>query len=547
MDKSVDYVKPELGAVISGKVVSVAKNKLVVDLNGVAVGIATGRETHDSGDTLKDLKVGDEVKTVVIEVENDDGMVVLSLKKASQATTWDNFDKAYKDGEIIEVTVSEANKGGLLIDVDGIKGFIPVSQLAPAHYPRVEDANTTQILSRLTKLIGIKLSCKIINLERSSGKIILSERAAQQGKARVSLGELKIGDKVTGRVSGVVKFGIFVTFEGLEGLVHISEIAWGHVSNPHQYAKVNDQVEVEIIGIEGDKLSLSMKRLIADPWSVIEEKYPIGSKVKGTVNRFSPFGAFVQLEDDINGLIHLSEISHEKVEDPADFLEVGQEVHAEVINIDRDEHRIGLSLKSGKKADKKKVEKEKEKEKEEKDIPAGEKTEDSEAGKDDAVDEPTDAVEEAKEEVKDIPLDDKDQESEATEDDTTKAKPKKKAAAKKKASAKKKATKKKKEEKAEDPVEDTSQDDTAADKDSEAGKDDTTEEAAAEEAPAEETEDKAEDKPDDEKAEDSEAGKDDATDEPTDEAGEVKEDEVKEDDTPEEVAEEEAPEEEKKD
>jgi small subunit ribosomal protein S1 len=275
-------------------------------------------------------------------------MVVLSLKRASQATTWDNFEKAYKDGDVIEVQITEANKGGLLIDVDGIKGFIPVSQLAPAHYPRVEDANSTQILSRLQKLVGIKLSVKIINLERSSGKMILSERAAQQGKAKASLGELKTGDRVKGRVSGVVKFGIFVTFEGLEGLVHISEIAWGHVSNPHQYAKVGDEVEVEIIGIENDKLSLSMKRLIPDPWSVIEEKYPIGSKVKGVVNRFSPFGAFVQLEDDINGLIHLSEISDQKVEDPGDFLDVGQEVEAVVINIDRDEHRIGLSLKGGK-------------------------------------------------------------------------------------------------------------------------------------------------------------------------------------------------------
>ena len=366
LDKSVDYEKPELGAVISGKVVSVSKNRLVVDLNGVAVGISSGRETHDSGDTIKDLAEGDEVKTVVIEEENEDGMVVLSLKRASQATTWDNFDKAYKDGEVIQVSITEANKGGLLIDVDGIKGFIPVSQLAPAHYPRVEDANATQILSRLQKLVGIKLDVKIINLDRSTGKMILSERAAQQGKAKASLGELKVGDKVKGRVSGVVKFGIFVTFDGLEGLVHISEIAWGHVSNPHQYAKVGDNVDVEIIGIENEKLSLSMKRLIPDPWSVIEEKYPMGTKVTGTINRFSPFGAFVQLEDDINGLIHLSEISDQKVDDPSDFLDVGEEVEAVVINIDRDEHRIGLSLKGTKsKASKKGKDEEQEEEAEE--------------------------------------------------------------------------------------------------------------------------------------------------------------------------------------
>lgn len=346
LGSSQGLTKPELGSVITGTVVSVSKNKLVVDLNGVAVGISSGRETHDSFGTMADLKEGDEVKTVVIEEENDDGMVVLSLKKASQATTWDKFEKGYKDGEIIEITVSEANKGGLLIDVDGIKGFIPVSQLAPVHYPRVEDANTGQILTRLQKLIGVKMNVKIINLDRETGKMILSEKAAAETEAKKSLGGLKVGTKVSGRVSGVVKFGIFVTFNGLEGLVHISEIAWGHVSNPHQYAKNGDNVEVEIIGIEGEKLSLSMKRLIPDPWSEIEAKYPIGTKVKGVINRFSSFGAFVQLENDINGLIHLSEISNQKVEDPADFLKTGEEVEAIVINIDRDEHRIGLSLKA---------------------------------------------------------------------------------------------------------------------------------------------------------------------------------------------------------
>jgi len=437
---SVDFEKPELGAVITGKVVSVSKNRLVVDLNGVAVGISSGRETHDSNDTIKDLKEGDEVKTVVIEEENEDGMVVLSLKRASQATTWDKFDVAYKDGEIIDVQITEANKGGLLIDVDGIKGFIPVSQLAPAHYPRVEDANSTQILSRLQKLVGIKLSVKIINLERSSGKMILSERAAQQGKAKASLGELKVGSHVKGRVSGVVKFGIFVTFDGLEGLVHISEIAWGHVSNPHQYAKVSDEVDVEIIGIENEKLSLSMKRLIPDPWSVIEEKYPIGSKVKGVVNRFSPFGAFVQLEDDINGLIHLSEISDQKVEDPADFLDVGQEVEAEVINIDRDEHRIGLSLKkTGSKAAKKKVEKEEEKDVEEK-VDEALAEEDAKEKKEEKAKKK--AAKEKEDDTTEVEEVEEKTEEEAEEKEE---KPKKKAAAKKPAAKKKAPAKKKKE------------------------------------------------------------------------------------------------------
>jgi len=427
LDQSKDFEKPKLGSVIEGTVVSIAKNRLVVDLNGIAVGLASGRETHDSLGTIKDLKEGDVVKTVVIEEENDDGMVVLSLKKASQSTTWDKFEKAHKDGKITEVTINEANKGGLLIDVDGIKGFIPVSQLAPIHYPRVEDANSAEILTRLQKLVGKKLTVKVINIDRSSGKMILSEKAATETDAKKSLGELKVGSKVTGKVSGVVKFGIFVTFDGLEGLVHISEIAWGHVSNPHQYAKVGDPVDVEIIGIEGDKLSLSIKRLVPDPWAEIEAKYPIGSRVKGVINRFSPFGAFVQLQDDINGLIHLSEISSEKVEDPSDFLSVGEEVEAEVINIDRDEHRIGLSLKAVK-APKKKAKTEAKKEPEKKEEVKEEKAEEKEEKKPKVK----------KEEKKEEPIEEKTEENEE--------KPKKKAAAKKTAIKKattKKTTKKK--------------------------------------------------------------------------------------------------------
>lgn len=344
-----DFVKPEMGVVVKGKVIAMKKNHVIVDLNGVAVGIIAGAETHDSAGTIRTLAVGDEVQAVVVEDENESGMVVLSLRKASQASAWDRFEKAFKDGEIVEVVVTEANKGGLLLDVDGIKGFIPVSQLAPVHYPRVDGADANQILLRLKKLVGQKFSCKVINVDRATGKMILSERAAIGDKASESLNKLKVGDVVDGSVSGVVKFGIFVTFGGLEGLVHISEIAWGHVSNPHQYAKVGDPVRVQIIGIEKDKLSLSIKRLMKDPWEEIADKYPIGSTVKGTVNRFSQFGAFVQLENDINGLIHLSEISDHKIEDPKEVLAIGEEVEATVINIDRDEHRIGLSLRKNRK------------------------------------------------------------------------------------------------------------------------------------------------------------------------------------------------------
>ena len=337
---------PRPGELVAGKVLFKAKNKCLVDIcDGQAVGIISGRETHDSADTFKTLDVGSDVQAVVVEDENEEGFFVLSLRKAAQNTAWDRFEKWHNGGDVFEVKVTEANKGGLLLEMDSIKAFLPVSQLAPMHYPRVNEANSTEILRRLQKLIGMKFKVKIIAFDRENGKLILSERAAQEEDRSSRLGDLKVGDVVHGKISGIVKFGLFVAFDGLEGLVHISEIAWGHVRNPADYGKLGDAVDVMVIGVEGEKISLSMKRLQKDPWVEAAQKYTVGSTIKGKINRVTTFGAFVSLEKDINGLIHLSEISHDKVEDIDKHLKVGQEVEAEVINVDLDEHRIGLSIK----------------------------------------------------------------------------------------------------------------------------------------------------------------------------------------------------------
>ncbi len=250
------------------------------------------------------------------------------------------------------------------MNIDGIKGFIPVSQLAPLHYPRVNGADSGQILSRLQKLIAVPLLVKILNLDKEGGKLILSERAAEKQERESALTKLEVGQKVKGKISGVVNFGIFITFDGLEGLVHISEIAWGHVKDPNHHGKLGDNVEVLVIGKENDKISLSMKRLTPDPWIEATKKYKVGKVIKGKVNRITSFGAFVKLDDDINGLIHVSEVSEQEVIDPAEILKVDQEIEAKIINIDSDEHRVGLSIKamSEKSSDTKK---EKEKEKEE--------------------------------------------------------------------------------------------------------------------------------------------------------------------------------------
>ncbi len=343
MQDSPALTLPEPGQMVAGTVVSIEKNCIIVDLGGVLTGMISGREIKDSLGTIDELKIGDEVTSCVLEPENDEGLVVLSLRRASQDKTWDKFVKSFENNTTLKVRPKEANKGGLLLDVDGIKGFIPVSQLAPLHYPRVNGADSAKILSRLQALIGEEFSVKIINLDKENGKLILSERAAFERERSDALSGLKVGDTVSGTVSGIVKFGIFVAFDGLEGLVHISEIAWGHVSDAHDFARLGDKVQVKIIGIDGDKISLSMKQLTKDPWEEIEKKYKVGTKLKTKISRLAQFGAFVQLSDDITGLIHNSEIEGNP-DDPAKVLEVGQAVEARVIEINKDEKRIGLSL-----------------------------------------------------------------------------------------------------------------------------------------------------------------------------------------------------------
>lgn len=337
---------PSLGSLVECEVIDIVGNKLLVDLNGVAVGIISGKEAHDSIGTLDSIKAGEKIFAYVIEDENEEGYYVLSLRKASQERTWRSFMKTFETGEMIDVTIHEANKGGLLVLVDGIKGFIPVSQLAPLHYPRVDGANATEILARLQSLVGQKMTIKIINVDQAGGKLIMSEKAAMEEQRGQALKHLKVGDVVHGQVSGIVKFGIFVAFDGLEGLVHISEIEWGHVKDPLNYARLGNEVDVQIIGIDGEKISLSMKRLLPDPWMQAAEKYKIGTKVSGTVDRITQFGVFVKLEDDISGLVHLSEMAVEQVKDPHEVVKVGQTVEAKIIAIDPEDHRIGLSLKA---------------------------------------------------------------------------------------------------------------------------------------------------------------------------------------------------------
>ena len=354
------------GELVDAVVVFRGKNKLLVDLAGIATGIVSGRELRDSFNTFRQLNVGDAVAALILEEENDEGLVVLSLRMASQQKAWERFHQLVEKDATMEFTAEEANKGGLLSNIDGIRAFLPVSQLAPANYPRVNNADAVEIIARLQKFIGHTFLVKIMTMDKEAGKIVVSEREAMSEQRAKALEKLRVAEVKEGIVSGIVKFGLFITFEGLEGLVHISEIAWGHVKNPAEYADVGDRVTVKVIGMDGEKLSLSIKQLAKDPWEEVAQRYPVGKRVQGTVVRFADYGAFLRIEKDINGLVHLSELAHHKVADPAEVLTIGQKVEAQVINIDIDERRIGLSIKAILPIDKKTLERlKKEREEEE--------------------------------------------------------------------------------------------------------------------------------------------------------------------------------------
>ena len=346
MAKSPEIFVPQVGSMVEGTVVQVDKTKIVIDIQGMTTGIVAGKELKISKDIINNIKIGDTVHAVIVDEEDNEGVLPLSLRKASQRKVWDDYVKAYKEGTVIQVRAAEANKGGLIAAMDGFKGFLPLSQLSPVHYPRVEGGNSELILQKLGELVGKTFTVKIISLDENTKKLVLSERAASEEERSSSLLKLGVGQTVKGKISGIVSYGIFVTFDGLEGLVHISEIDWGHVSDPSQYGKVGDEVEVMVIGVEESKLSLSMKRMKSDPWAIMAQKYKIGDIVEGTVTRVTPFGAFLRLDEGINGLIHLSEISSELVRDPAKYLEVGETKKAKIITLDLDDRRIGLSIKA---------------------------------------------------------------------------------------------------------------------------------------------------------------------------------------------------------
>lgn len=334
------------GEVIDAVVVTKSKSELWVDVGGLVTGFIPAREVGESNKIIHDIKVGDTIPASVVTPENDEGYAILSMKRAARDRVWTVLEKQHASGDTLQARVVEANVGGLLLDAGGVRGFLPVSQLAPEHYPRVAGGDRDLIFDKLNKFIGTDLTVQVLDMNQTDNKLILSEKMARSKETEASLSKYKVGDVVSGKITGVVDFGAFLAFDSLEGLIHISELDWNRVANPSEIVSIGKEVDAKIINIEGAKVSLSLKRLMDDPWLKAAERYKVGDKVKGKIDRITAFGAFVELDPEVSGLVHVSELSEEHVETPDEVLKVGETKEFLILSVDSDTHRIALSIKA---------------------------------------------------------------------------------------------------------------------------------------------------------------------------------------------------------
>jgi len=339
---------PKVGETVTGKVISLDNGAVRIDINGVITGVIRGKELFTESAEFANIKIGEEVQATVLEAENENGEMELSFRAAGHQRVWDKMAEYMKSGVTLKAKVLQANKGGLMMQVDALGAFMPVSQLSPDHYPRVPGGDKTRILEHLQRLIGIDMQVKVIDVDQKEEKLIVSEKAVWEDEQKAVLDSYKIGDSVEGEISALTSFGAFLKFgEGLEGLIHISEIAWQRIDHPKDVLKVGDRVKAQIIDLNKSKIYLSIKRLVDDPWKSVKEKYSIGQVVEGTVHKIEAFGLMVKLDDQIHGLAHLSEISDAPITDVKDLKDkftIGEKYRFEIVSIEPAEHRLGLKL-----------------------------------------------------------------------------------------------------------------------------------------------------------------------------------------------------------
>jgi small subunit ribosomal protein S1 len=329
------------GEVVEGTITSIKKNEAWVDLGARGVGVVMRREIGHG----QQLEEGQTVTVSVIDPELDEGHALLSMKRAVKDRGWDELQRIFDANEIVEVVPYDANRGGLLVELEGIRGFLPVSQLAAGHYPRVSGADKDEILQKLNALTNKPLRVRVLDVSRKDNKLIFSEKEAVKDDMQARFAELKVGDVVEGVVTGVIDFGAFVNVDGIEGLIHISEISWERVDNPRNYVKVGETVKAKIIAIDKDRLSLSLKQMSEDPWLEQVKAFKKGDVVDGKVTRITPFGAFVQLSPSVEALVHVSEMSDDETVDPEKLFQLNEKKEFKVLDIDTENRKIALSLK----------------------------------------------------------------------------------------------------------------------------------------------------------------------------------------------------------
>lgn len=344
-------VLPQVGTVVEGRVIEKAPASLYVDLGLYGTGIVYGREYRDAIDIVRKVNLGDTLFAKVVELDNDEGYIELSLREAGREQTWEKLLRLKKEGVIVKTKILEANRGGLLAELEGVRGFLPVSQLASDHYPRVEGGDKQKIYSELQKFVGTELSVKIIDVDLGEEKLIVSEKEIEAKEIRDLLSRWQVNDIVEGEVSGVVDFGAFIKFKAdpanpesplVEGLVHISELDHKLIDDPRTIVKVGDAVRAMIIGLEGGRVSLSLKRLKEDPWKTAGERYQKDAVVEGTITKLNPYGAFVRLDENIHGLAHVSQFGSD--EQMRSILTTGQRSKFKILEIKPDEHRLALEF-----------------------------------------------------------------------------------------------------------------------------------------------------------------------------------------------------------
>ncbi len=334
---------PTIGDLVEGPVIAIEKSSVYVDLAPFGTGIIYGREFIIARDVIKKINVGDVIAAKIVDNTHKEGYLELSLKEARQALIWSEAESAIKEKKTLDLLVKEANKGGLMIEWQGIIGFLPASQLKSEHYPKVADGDKDKILEELKKLVGTRLQVAIITADPKEGKLIFSEKGQETKEKEKVVSKYEIGDEVDGTVTGVVDFGVFIKLEeGLEGLVHISEIDWGLVDDPRNFVKVGQKIKAKIIEIKDGKISLSLKQMKANPWSEAAKKYKKDMAVTGVIIKFNKHGALASIEEGVAGLVHVSEFGSEEKLRKA--LELGKTYPFKISLFDPKDQKMALSF-----------------------------------------------------------------------------------------------------------------------------------------------------------------------------------------------------------